>query len=155
MGGQLWEAFAPMVPGYASPILVVSNPASFDFLSGFLVAVPKWQPKWGPLPVKPSSTSWTCLKPSEGQGKQDLFPERSQDCVCHHTRHQMMMWSPAVEKYLHPVFPINDGGQPVKINASTPRSRPISGPLITSSWLLALKNVFTPYFLLMGLQEGN
>jgi hypothetical protein len=32
----------------------------------------------------------------------------------------MMVWSPAVEKYFHPALPINNGGQPVKINVSTP-----------------------------------
>lgn len=63
---------------------------------------------------------------------------------------------PTVEKYFHLISSINNGGQPVKINVSTASELSyLRGLWSLASWLLALKNVFTPYFPLMGLQEGN
>lgn len=79
------------VPGHASP--AVSNWTPFDLLSRFLV-VRRGSPEQGALCMKPSLESWPCLKPNEGQRKQDLFPGRSQNYVCCNIRHQMMMWSP-------------------------------------------------------------
>lgn len=66
-----------------------------------------------------------------GPGKQGFRPERNQGCVCCSVRDQMMVWSPAVEKYFHLALPINNGGQPVKINVSTPREPSYLGRLIT------------------------
>lgn len=65
-----------------------------------LVDVPRWQPEWGALPVKPGLEGWPCLEPNEGQRKQDLFAERSQNYVCCNIRHQMVMWPPHRGKIL-------------------------------------------------------
>lgn len=88
---------------------------------GFLTDVPKGSPQCSRAhSVKPSLKQ---LEPSQvrtGPGKRGFCPERNQGCVCCSVRDQMMVWSPAVEKYFHPALPINNSGQPVKINVSTP-----------------------------------
>lgn len=81
-------------PGRASPGLWFLTGLLLISVHSFLLLFRRGSPEQGALSMKLSLESWPCLKPNEGQRKQDLFPGRSQNYVCCNIRHQMMMWSP-------------------------------------------------------------
>lgn len=116
---------------------------------------PRAVPNAAELTLKLSLKKLDWPQVNVGPGKQGFRPERNRGCVCWSVQDQMMVWSPVVEKYFHRASPINNGGQPVKINVSTPREPSYLRRLITFLVPARPQKCFHSAFLLMGLQEGN